>query len=316
MLIYKRYTKKISVKLGIVVPYFNNQDYFYQLIDSILNQDSGSWFLTIVDDSGGVDPLSLRSDIRHDSRVDLVVNDQNFGLGKSWNTGLEHMRSRHNPGVLAVIHADDLLEPTYVSLVLAAHRVNPDVFAVHTKVRIINAHGASRLSFTDLYKVLVRLRSSRNEVVSCGDEALSQILKGNFIFCPTLSFKTVMCDFPIFDKDWKMTIDLDLISRILLSGKTVLGIREKVYRYRRHGGSLTSQLNKSTERFLEEIKFYAQISETCKEKGFLSSAHVAQHMRIVQLHILYQMLKSILSRDFGHTKKLSLVMMNSIKGGR
>jgi glycosyltransferase involved in cell wall biosynthesis len=305
-----------QVKVGIVVPYFDNQDYFYRLIDSILNQESDSWFLTIVDDSGGNDPLVLRPDIAHDSRINLVVNSQNLGLGKSWNTGLWSMKSRHNPDVLAVIHADDELEPNYVSTVLAAHDANQDVFAVHTEVRIIDELGSFRFSFPDFVKAIVRPGFSRDEVVSCGDAGLSQILRGNFVFCPTLSFKTAMCDFPMFDEDWNMAIDLDLISRSFLSGKTILGVGDKVYRYRRHGGNLTSRLNKSTERFSEEIKFYRQISQTCEDQGFLTSARVARRMRIVKFHILYQMMKSLLTANLGLVKKLAVALKDSFRGSR
>ena len=302
--------------LGIVVPYFDNQDYFYRLIDSILSQDSDSWFLTIVDDSGGEDPLVLRPEITQDGRIDLVVNDWNLGLGKSWNTGLESMKSLHRPDVVAVIHADDELEPNYVSTVLAAHKANPDAFAVHTEVRIIDEHGSFRFSFPDFIKGIVRPGSSRDEVVSRGDAGLSQILRGNFVFCPTLSFKLAMCDYPMFDEEWNMAIDLDLISRSLLSGKTILGVGDKVYRYRRHGGNLTSRLNKSTERFSEEIKFYAQISTMCKEQGFSTSARTARRMRIVKFHILYQITKSMLSGNFGLVKKLLVVLAESFRGSK
>ena len=302
--------------LGIVVPYFDNQDYLYRLLDSILNQDSGAWFLTIVDDSGGNDPLVLRPDIAQDTRIDLVVNNHNLGLGKSWNTGLESMKSRYNPDVVAVIHADDELEPNYVSTVLDAHKANPDVFAMHTEVRIIDEKGSFRFSFPDFIKGIVRPGSSRDEVVSRGDAGLSQILRGNFVFCPTLSFKTAMCDFPMFDEEWNMAIDLDLISRSLLSGKTILGVADKVYRYRRHGGNLTSRLNKSTERFSEEIKFYAQISKTCKYQGFSSSARVARRMWIVKFHILYQMTKSVLTGNLGLVKKLAVALKDSFRGSR
>jgi glycosyltransferase involved in cell wall biosynthesis len=302
--------------LGIVVPYFENQDYFYRLVGSIIAQQSDSWFLTIVDDSGGNDALVLRPDIAQDTRIDLVVNNHNLGLGKSWNTGLESMKSRHNPEVVAVIHADDELEPNYVSRVLAAHEANPDVFAVHTEVRIIDEHGSFRFSFPDFIKGIVRPGSAKDEVFSRGDAGLSQILKGNFVFCPTMSFKTAMCDFPVFDEDWKMTIDLDLISRSLLLGKTILGVGDKVYRYRRHGGNLTARLNKSTERFSEEIQFYAQISKTCRNQGFSSSARVARRMWIVKFHILYQMTTSVLTGNLGLVKKLAVVLMDSFRGSR
>ena len=302
--------------LGIVVPYFDNQDYFFRLLNSIFNQDSRAWFLTIVDDSGGKDPLVLSPDVVRDARIDIVVNDRNLGLGKSWNTGINSMKSRRNPDVVAVIHADDELEPNYVSTVLAAHDANPDIFAVHTEVRIIDEYGSFRFSFPDFIKGIVRPGSSRDEVVSRGDAGLSQILRGNFVFCPTLSFKTAMCDYPMFNEEWNMAIDLDLISRSLLSGKIMVGVGDKVYRYRRHGGNLTSRLNKSTERFLEEINFYAQISTTCKEQGFPLSARVARRMWIVKFHILYQMMRGVLSGNLGLVRKLSVALKDSFRGSR
>lgn len=60
-----------------------------------------------------------------------------------------------------------------------------------------------------------------------------------------------------------MDIDFDLASRSLLSGKTILGEDDTVYRNRRKGGNLTSQLNKSTEGFSEVTSIYGQISKTC-----------------------------------------------------
>ena len=302
--------------LGIVVPYLENQKYLYRLVESIFNQDSDLWLLTIVDDSGGVDPIDLNAFFLDDARINIVSNYQNLGLGKSWNTGLESMISQHNPEVVAVIHADDELETNYVSTVLAAHKANPDVFAIHTDVRIINENGSFRFSFPDFIKCIVRPGASIDDVVSCGDAGLSQILKGNFIFCPTLSFKTAMCDFPMFDEKWTMAIDLDLVSRSLLSGKTILGIGKELYQYRRHGSNLTARLNKSTQRFSEEIKFYAQISKTCKEQGFSMSSHVARRMRIVKFHILYQMTASVLMGDLVLLKKLSAVLRDSFRGSR
>lgn len=299
--------------LGIIVPYFSNQDFFYRLIDSILGQDTGSWFLTVVDDSGGRDPLVLRPDLAQDARIALVTNSQNLGLGKSWNAGIESMKSLHDPEVIAVVHADDELEADYVSTVLAAHKANPNAFAVHTEVRIIDEHGLFRFSFPDFVKAVVRPGSSRDEVVSCGDTGLSQILKGNFIFCPTLSFKTAMCDVPVFNEEWNMAIDLDLISRALLSGKTIVGLSNKVYRYRRHGENLTSRLNKSTERFTEEITFYAQVSNACEEHGFSTSARIARRMWIVKLHIVYQLAKGVLSGNLSLVKKLLGVLRDSFK---
>ena len=304
------------LKVGIVVPYFENREFLISLIESILAQDNDSWRMVIIDDSGCLRPLDLPSYISLDERIEVTINQLNEGIGESWNSGVAQIITKHEPEILCVIHADDGLEQNYISTVIAAHSKFPDAYAVHTGVKIIGKSGSYKYSFPDFVKRIIRPKSNENGLISEGDSGLAQILGGDFIFCPALSFKSKLCKYPLFDSNWKMVIDLNLIATALIAGKKFVGIEQRVYRYRRHSGNLTARLNASTERFAEEVQFYRHIAAVCDQNGFSKSSRVARSMRMIKLHILYQMTMSVLTGNIGLVKKLSVALKDSFRGSR
>lgn len=304
------------MKLGIVVPYFRNNHFFDKMIESILSQDCDSWMVVIVDDSGGDSPLVLSRDLRENPRFELLVNSANLGLGKAWNCGIDRLVAKWNPDLIVVAHADDELEPNFVSETISIHRRFPDAFAVHTGVRIIDGLGNVTFSFSDFVKSLLRPSFCGGVIESFGDHGLSHLLRGDFVFCPTLSFKRSLLIFPVFDPYWKMVIDLDLLSNSILSGRGIVGVRTKLYRYRRHGANLTSQLTNSTMRFIEEVALYKKIASNCEKLGFTRSSRIARRMTIIKLHISYQIAKSVLFGNFGHVRKLLVALKESFRGSR
>jgi glycosyltransferase involved in cell wall biosynthesis len=301
------------MKLGIVVPYHKNQDFLFRMVQSIIDQDCDSWMVVVVDDSGGESPVLFPSPLIDNPKFDLIVNDVNEGLGNSWNIGVEFLLSKWKPDLIVIAHADDELEPRFVSESISIHERFPDVFAVHTGVSIIDESGVSKFSFPDFVKNCLRPRYKSGIIESFGDTGLAQLLRGDFIFCPTLSFKSSMIEQPTFDPAWKMVIDLNLLSRSLLQTKRIIGTQSKLYRYRRHGGNLTKQLNSSTVRFVEEIKLYQEVASLCEQIGYKKSSRVAQRMTIIRLHILFQMVVAVLSGKSQLVRKLLSVLRKSFK---
>ena len=301
------------MKLGIVVPYHRNQDFLYRMTQSVVDQDCDSWVVVVVDDSGGEPALLSPSYFKDNPRFDLIVNDVNEGLGNSWNIGVEFLFSKWKPDLIVIAHADDELEPRFVSESILMHERFPDVFAIHTGVNIIDGEGASKFSFPDFVKNFIRPKYKSGIIESFGDPGLAQLLRGDFIFCPTLSFKSSLIERPIFDPAWKMVIDLNLLTRSLLQGKRIIGTQSKLYRYRRHGGNLTKQLNSSTLRFVEEVKLYQEVALLCKQNGFETSSRVAQRKTIIRLHILFQMVAAVLTGNSRLVRKLLPVLRASFK---
>ena len=289
---------------GIVVPFFSDEKYLKEMLISVAAQTSDRWVCLVTDDSGRTNDAELTVRSMGNPKITYIKNETNLGLGRCWNTGLEYMIRTFDPTVVAVVHADDVLETKFVEVSLRAHATNPEAVAVHTAVTVVDEENKKRFSFPDFVKFHVAPYKHSRSISTMGDTGLASILRGNFVFCPTVSFKADLISLPLFDPNWTMAVDLDLISRLLLQGQTIVGVPDFVYRYRRHRNNLTSQLTDTTVRFVEEIRFYKKISLDCAAIGFVQSTKMASRMTMIRLHILYRLLQKMVRMDLSSSRKL------------
>ena len=293
---------------GVVVPFFSNEAYLHEMLCSLESQTSADWVCVVVDDSGRENQAKLTVGSLANQRITYTKNETNLGLAKCWNVGLEYLSTYFSPSLVAVVHADDVLEANFIEASQKAHSDNPNAIAVHTSVTVVDEENKKRFSFPDFIKFHVAPYKHSRSISTSGDSGLASVLRGNFVFCPTVSFKTDLITQPLFDPQWRMAVDLDLISRLLLDGQTIVGIPDFVYRYRRHRNNLTSQLTDTTVRFVEEISFYKQIAVKCAQKGFDKSAVVASRLTMVRLHIMYRIMQKLVRFDLLAVKKLLAVL--------
>ena len=293
---------------GFVVPFFSDEKYLEQMLKSVAAQNTDQWFCVVVDDSGRPNEAELTVRSMGNPKISYLRNETNLGLAKCWNVGLEHLSANFSPSIVAVVHADDVLEANFIEASQKAHSDNPNAIAVHTSVTVVDEDNKKRFSFPDFIKFHVAPYKHSRSIATSGDSGLASVLRGNFVFCPTVSFKTEFISLPLFNPKWNMAVDLELISRLLLDGQTIIGIPDFVYRYRRHRNNLTSQLTDTTARFVEEIAFYKQVSVECKEKGFQKSALVASRLTMVRLHILYRVIQKLVRFDLRSAVKLLAVL--------
>ena len=97
-----------SPKISVVMPVLNGEKYLAEAIESILNQTFQDFEFIIVDD-GSTDqtPEILRSYANKDSRIQIVTNPINRGIGYSRNRGIALSRGEY----IANMDADDLCLP-------------------------------------------------------------------------------------------------------------------------------------------------------------------------------------------------------------
>ena len=96
-----------TVKVSIIVPVYNVEEYLPQCLDSLLGQTMGDFELLCVDD-GSTDgsPDILKEYARRDSRVRLL-RQQNQGGGAARNLGIDHARGEY----LIFLDSDDFFHP-------------------------------------------------------------------------------------------------------------------------------------------------------------------------------------------------------------
>ena len=208
-------------KISIIVPVYNAEKYILETIDSVKNQTYANWELLLVDDGSTdagrqrIEELLLNDP---DERIRLLVKE-NSGAARARNTGLENAVGRY----IAYLDADDLWQKEKLEKQLNFMREREAAF-----------------SFTD-YEFADENGKGTGKVVKV-PESLSykQALKNTTIFTSTVMFDTDRISkeqlfMPVIKSE-----DTALWFRVLRQGYTAYGLRENLVRYRRIGGSLSS----------------------------------------------------------------------------
>jgi glycosyltransferase involved in cell wall biosynthesis len=262
----------------------------------LIQQTDQDWRALVFDDS--VDSAESEGakgvvQLLNDPRIVYRKNEKNLGLALNWNQAFSF--GSDSP-VVGILHADDELAPEYVAKVKRASEEFPDAAAFFTKAEIIDHQGDRVFSFPDFYKRFLLPKQVQGRILLKGEAGLNSVLRGNFIFCPTLCFRTSKMDGIRFDPKYRMVLDLDLICRFLLRGDSMVGLySEPLYRYRRHATNATSILTRNMVRFIEERDLYLELAKKLSAQGFAMASRTAGRMRVIRLNLAFQILKSICS---------------------
>ena len=277
--------------LGIAIPFYRNVAYLRSAIESVLEQSSTDWRLWIVDDSGGQEP---EEDVRSlvtsfaDSRIHYQRNSMTVGMVANWNRCLDVADTEF----VTLLHGDDRLLPGYAEVVQRLADRHPTAVAVYCAATIIDASGERTFSLADWTKGLLSPRGKEDWVLH-GEAAATALMRGNFIMCPTLSFRRERLGDRRFDDRWQQVQDLDLTLPLLMDGESLVGSRETSYAYRRHPESATSLQSLSRLRFDEEFQLFDEIAGRAEELGWYETARVSRRKRIVKLHLAYRALRDL-----------------------
>jgi glycosyltransferase involved in cell wall biosynthesis len=280
----------MSDSITLAIPFYSGLEYLRRALESLRAQTVPCWRAIVVDDAGPEPAARELVEQLGDARIEYVRNEHNLGLAGNWNRCLELATT----DLVTLFHADDELEADYVETVVRAHAEHPGTVAVYTRARVINAAGRRHLSPPDLAKLVTGPRLTHQLVLS-GEEGLASLLRGQWLFCPTLCFKRSLLGPDPFDVQWRQVLDLDLLARLLFDGQHLVGVPRTCYRYRRHETSQTAELTKALTRFREEFAVYGEVSARAAAAGWERAATVAARARIVRAHLMYRVMVSLLT---------------------
>ena len=276
--------------LGIAIPFYRNISYLRTAIESVTEQSSSDWRLWVLDDSGGNEPEETVRELIasfDDDRIRYQRNPETVGMVSNWN----HCLDAADTEFITLLHGDDRLLPNYLDVIHRLARDHPQAVALYCDTTIIGASGKREFSLADLVKGFFSPKAS-GEVVLIGQRAATALMRGNFIMCPTLSFRRSLLGARRFDPGWEQVQDLDLTLRLLMNGETLVGAAEVAYAYRRHRESATWVQSQNRLRFDEEFRLFDQIAARAEALGWSKTAQVSRRKRIVKLHLAYRALQA------------------------
>lgn len=272
--------------ITFAIPFYKNRAFLERAVLSVLAQADSRWSLIISDDASKEDPREWIEGLR-DSRIQIVRNPSRLGMVGNWNRCLELAQM----DLVTILHSDDELLPDYTARMLQAAEAFPQAVALFCRAVVIDGSGKRVFSFPDFYKTLL-MPSRKMTVALEGEEGVRRLLKGNFLFCPTVCFRKSVLGAERFSENWKMVQDLDLWTRLLIAGKSIVGIPDFAYAYRRHDSNSTVEYTKSLLRFEEESALYLELASRISH--WPDAASVAQARRIIKLNTTYCLASDVL----------------------
>lgn len=297
----------MTADISFAVPYYSAPEYLREALESLLSQTHLNWEAVVVDDASPNSVADLIAEF-NDRRITYVRNETNLGLAANWNKAL----ALTNAPLVCILHSDDLLEPQYASTMVDLMTTNPDATAGHCRVSIIGADGLPRRTLTDAVKQVIQPKA-KGLVVSVGEDGLASMLRGSWIYCPTLCFRRSHLPSVPFDNSWRFMLDFDLIARIFLNGQQIIGTTSKLYRYRRHDGAQTRVLTNELTRFEEELTFYGQMYRAAKECQWLTAQRHAKRATVIRLHLLLQVAARLVRLRFASAARALRLVFRSVK---
>lgn len=279
-----------------MLPFWGEPEYLYAAVDSILAQDSDAWRLVVVDDHYPDTSVADYFAELDDDRVQYLRNEVNLGITDNYRKCLSLVEADY----MMFMGCDDLMHPGYVRTVLAATEQFKHVEIIQPGVDVIDDASQVYQPLADKVKRILTPKSEHGVVVS-GEQVAVSILQGDWLYWPSLVFRTEAIREVEFLEGFPLIQDVGMLLDLVANGGRIAVLPEVVFSYRRHHASASSAKLMDGGRFAHERAFFALQAQKMAAIGWRKAARAAK------LHITSRAYALTLLPKAIQTKKLSSV---------
>jgi glycosyltransferase involved in cell wall biosynthesis len=217
----------VPVRVSVIIPCYNQGAFIRDALMSVFEQSVDDLEVVIIDDGSddGTTPGIL--DRLHSPRV-RVVRQDNRGLPAARNAGIEAARG----SLVVTLDADDELHPSFIATLSAALENHPDAAYAHCWAELFgDTHMMWATRPYNPYQLMLS-----NSVVGC-------VLMRREACLSVGGYDASMTH---GNEDW------DLWIRLMAAGFGAVQVREPLFRYRKHGVSMSVETEARYEMALED----------------------------------------------------------------
>lgn len=214
-------SKNRNLPITVFMAAYNASAYIKESISSILNQTFSDFELLIVDDGSTDNTVEIIKRI-NDSRIRLIRNEENKGLGYTRNIALNAAKGEF----LAILDSDDIAFPNRLERQMEIFKSRPNLALLGSFAHIINKNGR---------------RTGEKIYPNVGTDRI----KATLLFANSFAHSTVMMRTSIFKAvggypNHTVAQDYALISRVALKHE-IDNLPEYLVEYRIHDDNISSR---------------------------------------------------------------------------
>jgi hypothetical protein len=267
------------MSIDIALPFYGDVDFMKQTVESVLKQSDPDWRLLVVDDGYPDESLPGWFASLNDPRISYLRNERNLGANGNFQKCLGLLSAEF----CLVMGADDLLEPNFVEVVHETITKYPNASMIHPGVKVIDEMNSEIATRSDQIKASIR-GSYENTQVLEGESLATSLMKGNWMYFPSITWRTKTIQEIGFRPGFSVCQDLGLAMDLIMKGGVMVLITNQVFRYRRHVGSDSSLKAINGERFIDEKNFFNAMASDLKSLGWNEASRAAKFHSTSRLH--------------------------------
>lgn len=268
-------------RFDLLLPYYGDVALMQDAVRSVLAQDGDDWRLTVVDD--GREPgVPEWFDALADPRVRYLRNPRNLGVTGNFNRCVELAAYDY----LVLMGCDDLMHPDYLNVVRAAADREPTAAMIQPGVQVIGTDGSPYDTLVDRTKRTLYAPKRPGRALLGGEELACSLLRGNWLYFPSICWRTEAVKRFGFRADLGVIQDLALVIDLLVAGETLATTPEVCFSYRRHAASASSATAWTGHRFEEAKRFFVETADRLERHGWPRAARISRRHLSSRLHAL------------------------------
>ena len=248
------------MKLSIVVPVYNVENYILDCLNSIYSQSCNSYEVIFIDDRGEDSSIEIIKNFIKEKNINnfkIVVQEKNSGLSEARNRGIDEAKGEY----ITFLDSDDLLEKKCLQNIIKKLE-EYDVDLLELKV--------NEISETDI-NIKVETKPKNDTVIMTGENYFNEMCKNNSYLpmaCGKI-YKTNLLKEKNYFSAGLMFEDEEFLPRVLISAEKVKYVDLPFYIYRRRNGSITTNMMKNNKwlySYLVIIDKLSNYAESLKNK--------------------------------------------------
>lgn len=265
----------------IFVPFWGEPALLFETVESVRAQSVEDWSMTILDDCYPDDSVPAYFAALDDPRITYIRNETNLGITENYREAIRRVRSDY----VTILGCDDLMHPNYLALIARTIAAVPQADVIQPGVDVIDGDGAPVRPLVDRVKQrLLAPRGGEGIAVLTGEAMATSLIRGDWLYWPSLTFKTETLRRIDFRDGLPIIQDLALLMDVAFEGGTLAFNPELAFSYRRHSGSASQKTLLDGRRFRDERSYFREARRLAEGQRWRRTASTARIRLMSRLH--------------------------------